>query len=79
MNKQNKVNAVLTVLISVALSLGCSSGANQTAEANKLVEQANKKLEDKINSQRLRKSCRDVKGRFQTIRRRIAYGPERKI
>jgi hypothetical protein len=45
MKGHNKFNAILLLLIAVAMSLACS-GAGQTEEANKIVDQANKKLEE---------------------------------
>lgn len=46
MNKQNKLNAIFIILVSVAIGLACSSSGNQQAEANKIVDQANKKLDE---------------------------------
>ena len=45
MKRQNKLNAIFILLIAAAISLACS-GANQTDEANKIVGQANKKLDE---------------------------------
>jgi predicted phage tail protein len=45
MNKQNKMNAIFILLVAVAIGLACSSGS-QVEEANKIVDQANKKLEE---------------------------------
>lgn len=44
MKTQNKFNAILITVIALALCLACSS--DQQADANKLVDQANKKLEE---------------------------------
>jgi hypothetical protein len=45
MKKQNKLNAILITLAAIALVTACSSGY-QTEEANKIVDQANKSLEE---------------------------------
>ncbi len=45
MKQQNKLNAILLILVAVAISLACS-GTNQTDEANRLVDVANKKLDE---------------------------------
>ena len=45
MKRQNKLNAILIILVAVAISLACS-GANQTEEANRVVDRANKKLDE---------------------------------
>jgi hypothetical protein len=46
MKTSNKFNAVLIVLGAILLGLACSSGGDQMAEANKIIDAANKKLED---------------------------------
>ncbi len=46
MKKQNKVNTIFIVLIAIAIGLACGGGANQTVEANKIVDQANQKLDE---------------------------------
>ena len=45
MKKQNKLNAVFMLIVIVALGLACG-GAEQTEEANRTVELANKKLDE---------------------------------
>ena len=45
MKRQNKLNAILIILVAVAISLACS-GAKQTEEANRVVDRANKKLDE---------------------------------
>jgi hypothetical protein len=45
MKRQNKSNAIFIILIAVAIGLACGS-AEQTEEANKMVEQANRKLDE---------------------------------
>jgi len=45
MKKQNKLNAIFTILLAIAIGLACSGG-NQQAEANKIVDEANKKLDE---------------------------------
>ncbi len=42
---KNKFNAALIITITVLIALGCS-GSNQQTEANKIVDAANKKLDD---------------------------------
>lgn len=46
MKKQNKLNVIFTILIAIAIGLGCSNSNDQQAEANKIVDAANKKLDD---------------------------------
>lgn len=47
MKTGNKLNSVIIFLAAIAFVLGCSgTGGDQRDEANKLVDQANKKLED---------------------------------
>ena len=47
MKNQNKINAIFIAVIALAIGLACSGSAgNQQAEANKIVDQANKKLDD---------------------------------
>lgn len=43
---KNKLNAGLMILATLAMALGCSSGGDQQTEANKIVESANKKLDE---------------------------------
>lgn len=43
-NKINKINAIFVIVIALAFSMAC--GGNQMAEANKIVDTANKKLEE---------------------------------
>lgn len=45
MNTQNKLNALLAVIVTAFIALACSGGSEQ-AEANKIVAEANKKLEE---------------------------------
>ena len=45
MKKQNKLNAIFIILVAIAIGLACSS-SDQQAEANKIVDQANKKLDE---------------------------------
>ena len=45
MKKQNKLNAIFIILVAIAIGLACSS-SDQKAEANKIVDQANKKLDE---------------------------------
>lgn len=45
MNTQNKLNAILAIVITTFVALACSGGSEQ-AEANKIVAEANKKLEE---------------------------------
>ena len=45
MKKQNKLNAIFIILVAIAVGLACNS-SNQQAEANKIVDQANKKLDE---------------------------------
>src|SRR5437868_6943740 len=45
MNRPNKPNAILILLIAVLICLACG-GASQTDQANKLVDQANLKLDE---------------------------------
>ena len=45
MKKQNKLNAIFIILVAIAIGLACNS-SNQQAEANKIVDQANKKLDE---------------------------------
>lgn len=45
MRGQNKFNAIFIIIVAALLGLACS-GAAQTEEANKTVEQANKKLDE---------------------------------
>ena len=45
MKRTNKLNSILIIFAAFTLVLGCSGGTQQ-AEANKIVEQANKKLEE---------------------------------
>jgi hypothetical protein len=42
----NRSNVILIVLGAILLGLACSSGGDQMAEANKIIDAANKKLED---------------------------------
>lgn len=44
MRQQNKLNAIFIILVAIALGLAC--GGIQTEEANKIVSQANKKLDE---------------------------------
>jgi hypothetical protein len=46
MKNQNKLNALFIVIITIALGLACSGARDQTADANKIVDQANKKLDE---------------------------------
>jgi hypothetical protein len=45
MNTKNKLNAILAIVITTFVALACSGG-NEQAEANKIVAEANKKLEE---------------------------------
>jgi uncharacterized membrane-anchored protein YhcB (DUF1043 family) len=45
MKKNNKINAILIILGAILLGLACSS-ANQQEEANKIIDAANKKLDE---------------------------------
>ena len=45
MNTQNKLNAILAIIVTAFIALACSGG-DQQAEANKVVAEANKKLEE---------------------------------
>lgn len=45
MNTQNKLNAILAIVITAFVALACSGGSEQ-GEANKIVAEANKKLEE---------------------------------
>ena len=45
MKKQNKLNAILLILVAITIGLACNS-SDQQAEANKIVDQANKKLDE---------------------------------
>lgn len=45
MKTRNKLNAIFTIILAITMGMACGGG-NQTAEANKAVDQANKKLED---------------------------------
>lgn len=42
----NKINAIFIVIVAVIVGLACSSSGSQVEEANKIVDQANKKLEE---------------------------------
>lgn len=47
MKKQNKLNAIFIVIVAFAIGLACSgSSGNQTDDANKIVDAANKKLDE---------------------------------
>lgn len=47
MKKQNQINAIFIVLLALVIGLACNSGGGeQIAEANKAVDQANKKLDE---------------------------------
>lgn len=46
MKKQNSINSAFALLLFVFIVLACSGGANQTAEANKIVDEANKLVEE---------------------------------
>ena len=46
MNNQNKLNMIFAIMITAFLALACSGGSSQQAEANKIVDEANKKLEE---------------------------------
>ena len=45
MNTQNKLNALLAIIVTAFIVLACS-GSGEQAEANKIVAEANKKLEE---------------------------------
>ena len=45
MKKQNKLNAILLILVAITIGLACNS-SDQQAEANKMVDQSNKKLDE---------------------------------
>lgn len=45
MKKQNKLNAIFIALLTLVIGLACS-GTEQTADANKIVGEANKKLDE---------------------------------
>lgn len=45
MNTQNKLNALLAIMVTAFIALACSGGSEQ-AEANKIIAEANKKLEE---------------------------------
>jgi hypothetical protein len=45
MKKQNKLNAIFIALVAIIIGLACS-GTEQTADANKVVGEANKKLDE---------------------------------
>jgi len=46
MQRTNKLNAILILLIAAVIGLACSGAADQTEDANKIVDEANKKLEE---------------------------------
>ena len=50
MKNQNKLNAIFILLLAVTIGLACSNsgsaGGSQTDDANKIVDQANKKLDE---------------------------------
>lgn len=46
MKNQNKLNAIFIIIVAIAVSLGCSGTSSQTEEANKVVDAANKKLDE---------------------------------
>lgn len=46
MKTPNKLNAMFVVIVAIIIGLACSSGGNQTEEANKIVDAANSKLEE---------------------------------
>ena len=43
---KNRFNALIIIVATIGLLVACSGGSNQQAEANKIVDQANKKLDD---------------------------------
>lgn len=45
MKKQNKINAIFIIIVAVVMGLACSGGS-QVEEANKIVDTANKKLDE---------------------------------
>lgn len=45
MKNQNKINAIFIIVFALIIGLACSDG-NQIEEANKIVDQANKKLDE---------------------------------
>lgn len=51
MKRPNKLNAIFILLIAVAIGLACGGVAAQTEEANKMVDQANKKLDEEMFKQ----------------------------
>ena len=46
MNNQNKLNMIFAIMITAFLALACGGSSSQQAEANKIVDEANKKLEE---------------------------------
>lgn len=46
MKTTNKLNILIVLIITVFIALACSGSSNQQAEANKIVAEANKKLEE---------------------------------
>ena len=74
MNAHHQLNAVLAIIFAVALGLACSGG-NQTAEANKVVGQANKKLEEakELLSETENRSLNLFGADIQTVRQLQAY------
>lgn len=46
MNNQNKLNMIFAIMIAAFLALACSGSNSQQAEANKIIDEANKKLEE---------------------------------
>jgi hypothetical protein len=46
MKTTNKLNILIVLIITVFIALACSGASNQQAEANKVVAEANKKLEE---------------------------------
>ena len=74
MNLKNKFNATLIMIGAFLLVIGCSS-SDQQAEANKIVDTANKKLDDtkELYSKVETRNGELFKANIQTIPQLIAY------
>ncbi len=70
----NKFNTLFILLGAIALVIGCSGG-NQQAEANKIVDQANKKLDEtkELYSKTETRNSTLFSANIQTIRQLFAY------
>ena len=75
MKINNKYNATIIILAAFLFVLGCSGSSNQQAEANKIVDAANKKLDEtkELYSKTEARNTELFKANIQTIRQLYAY------